>query len=529
MDHLHDTSGHFVDTICNTHTLNQHMDDIDCHFRVMVDKTSQENACVVSFPYPVGKTFPVSTGLPPPIFQLNHYLDRLQKNHCTAVFRQYTVLAIHEANAAGRVFPPTYTIAPMKTSIQFFNPTVTTPTPLLRIDGHSEINRPTVFSISETELHGIRGQTLPSNFNWMDNPQITRPPNQGLCGSCWAVAAATGLSDVYVVSQGIPNPHLSPDYILSCLPQNQCDGGNPFLAIHEMEQTGLRPSSCITTSGATTNQQIPPCKCAHSSPSYFPVETQAICIPPNLLEVSTEQAQVLQSYLLGLYGTATTVNLSTVPYTDVQQIIQHHIYKYGPVVTGFHVFKNFMKGDYRETNDIYIETEAYQGINGIRYDDLAEDWIGSHAVVIVGWGQDRVRDTMVRYWVVRNSWGSEWGITQGMFKMAMYGTTPLQNRVSQFEYPSVVTSDVGYGVTGGVLLMKSGPILPPSLESVYSKMHIPMIIRQRRWTLFMLLVITLVVMFVSIFYLRRSWIGWTSLILFTVCSVIAGIFLVNMD
>ena len=133
------------------------------------------------------------------------------------------------------------------------------------------------------------------------------------------------------------------------------------------------------------------------------------------------------------------------------------------------MFKNFLKGDFRETNDIYIETSAYQGVEGIDYHDPEKDWIGSHAVVIVGWGEDIVNDVTVSYWIVRNSWGTSWGINQGLFKIAMYGTTGLQNRISQFEYPSLITTDTGVGVTGGIIMIKAGRIVPAEVTEQTKK------------------------------------------------------------
>ena len=130
------------------------------------------------------------------------------------------------------------------------------------------------------------------------------------------------------------------------------------------------------------------------------------------------------------------------------------------------MYKNFLLGDFRTTNDVYIETETYQGTPGINYDQPYDNWVGSHAVVIVGWGSTVIQSVTVPYWIVRNSWGETWGPHKGIFRMPMYGTTPYRNRISQFEYPSIVTTDVGYGVTGGVLLFKAGDILSPSIEAI---------------------------------------------------------------
>jgi len=283
-----------------------------------------------------------------------------------------------------------------------------------------------------------------------------------------------------VVSRRIPNPRISSSYILSCMPQQQCNGGNPYEAIKEMTVKGAH--SCITDSWnnpslqkSELNQNIPPCEC-EPSPKYFPIDTQIICIPPQLKELNRDDAEIVHSYLNNLYGTTNlepTVNLSTVPYQDVQRIIKNHLFHHGPVLGGFHVFKNFLKGDFRETNDIYVETAVYQGVNGISYSDTEKDWVGSHAVVIVGWGSDMVNENMVSYWVVRNSWGERWG-NNGVCKIAMYGTTPYQNKISQFEYPSIITTDTGVGITGGVLLMKAGSIVQPEPEqNIFSQVYTP--------------------------------------------------------
>ena len=43
------------------------------------------------------------------------------------------------------------------------------------------------------------------------------------------------------------------------------------------------------------------------------------------------------------------------------------------------------------------------------YND-ADDLIGAHAVVLVGWGDN--------FWIVKNSWGADWG-ENGYFRITM--------------------------------------------------------------------------------------------------------------
>ena len=45
--------------------------------------------------------------------------------------------------------------------------------------------------------------------------------------------------------------------------------------------------------------------------------------------------------------------------------------------------------------------------------------IGSHAVLLVGWGQNAsIDESASKYWIVKNSWGSDWG-ESGYFKIRM--------------------------------------------------------------------------------------------------------------
>lgn len=439
-----------------------------------------EHDCVQILPYPKEYELPHLSPEPneiPTVFRMSNYEDKLKNARCSAVFSQYNTLALNEARESGRVIKPKFMVAPMKTSITFFDKSHATP-----------------FSITPQEFNDMQDHAskLPSYFNWMEeNDHITKPFNQGLCGSCWAVATATCLSDVFVVSKkSATNPNLSPTYILSCLPQSQCDGGDPSKAVFDVSQNGIGTMECLDYSwcmnsacsgdplkhfgSKSINQYIPQCKCATAtvkanSTKYFVHDAFSICIPPKLEKFSNLEQSEIKYYLDNMYGNvdSTTLDLSKQSNQSIQDLIKYHIYTYGPVIGGFHVFKNFFKGDYHETNGIYVETASYSGVQGVNYSDLERDWVGSHAVVIVGWGVDTVKGESVRYWVVRNSWGSSWG-NRGMFKMAMYGDDPkkkYQNRASQFEYPSIMTSDMGIGITGGIIIMKAGAIHPDTSQS----------------------------------------------------------------
>ena len=76
--------------------------------------------------------------------------------------------------------------------------------------------------------------------------------------------------------------------------------------------------------------------------------------------------------------------------------IRKEIYKWGPCTSGMMVYQDFIDWD-------------GQGI--YEYDGIS-DKIGGHAIVLMGWGEQNGK----KYWIVRNSWGVEWG-DEGYFKI----------------------------------------------------------------------------------------------------------------
>jgi hypothetical protein len=86
-------------------------------------------------------------------------------------------------------------------------------------------------------------------------------------------------------------------------------------------------------------------------------------------------------------------------------------------------------------------------------------------VCVIGWGSGKVHNSLISnsdlnskdlsgftevpYWVVRNSWSTEWG-ENGYFKMAMF---PF-NTVSQFDSYVNVRTDQGTGSAGGFVIFE---------------------------------------------------------------------------
>jgi hypothetical protein len=248
----------------------------------------------------------------------------------------------------------------------------------------------------------------------------TRPVNQGHCGSCFAVAIATTISDNFLFKYNLDyNPNLSPMYILSCLSDdksinNQCGGGNPSLVVDLIKENG------ITTNCAQNYYKI--CQSQtfcdgkgedHLNPSDITLEQRNSMIPT---------CGHCTDDIPKLYTIKTKIISFDVP------SIKTHLMKYGAAVGGFLIFSNFMgdisKGKFLKTNGIYIHSVNYTK------DSPSDDKpLGGHAISIVGWGSDIItftdiygneyKNVKIDYWICRNSWTENWG-DNGYFKYAMY-------------------------------------------------------------------------------------------------------------
>jgi len=281
----------------------------------------------------------------------------------------------------------------------------------------------------------------------------TRPINQGLCGSCFAVAVSTCISDNFIFNPSNPldyNPSISPMYILSCLKDkssnNKCQGGNPSGVIDSIIKSG------ISTNCAQDYSKI----C-----SNFPV-----CDGPGNKHFEQDKNQDINDMIPECGYCASNPDIYYVKNKKISYdipSIKKHLMKYGTAIGGFLVFNNFMHDDdhgkYLKTNGIFI--------NSVNYSQDSIDMtqpVGGHAICIVGWGVDTIsfkdrngityNDKKIDYWLCRNSWGDKWGYN-GYFKYAMYRNfdddlPPIQEGVS-FEKDNSFNGTPGLG---GIILIE---------------------------------------------------------------------------
>ncbi len=199
---------------------------------------------------------------------------------------------------------------------------------------------------NETDI-GRHLQTLPRNFDWRSRGVVTRVKNQGICGSCYAFSATGNIESLYALKYGTLLD-LSEQQILSCdRNQNGCTGGSVANALDYIKRVGGLGSE--------------------SSMRYVGRRQSCYAIRP--------YAKVVGKKYAG---------------TQNEDYIKSFLVKNGPLSTGVNAkyFKYYRGGIMRFSN-YYCSPYKLD-----------------HAVLIVGYG---VTGTGIKYWIVKNSWGSNWG------------------------------------------------------------------------------------------------------------------------
>lgn len=219
-----------------------------------------------------------------------------------------------------------------------------------------------------TEEDRLAAKALPMEFDWRNiggKNYLSPVRNQGNCGSCYAFATmAMFESRIRILTNNTQTPVLSTQDIVSCSEYSQgCDGGFAYLISKYAEDFGLVQEPCFPYKG-----QDAPCQ-------------EKKCV---------RQFGTGYHYVGGFYGACNEV------------LMRLELVNNGPIAVGFEVYNDFV--NYK--SGIYHHTGLTDKFNPFQ--------LTNHAVLAVGYGADK--KTGEKYWIVKNSWGEEWG-ENGYFRI----------------------------------------------------------------------------------------------------------------
>ncbi|CAF1166456.1 unnamed protein product [Adineta ricciae] len=194
----------------------------------------------------------------------------------------------------------------------------------------------------------------------VDYRQYMNPvENQGRCGACYAFAVTAAVEGTFALKKG-ERFKLSKQQLVDCSPSNGCSGGYLGQTFEYIKKRGgLEPDT-----------------------SYPYASTRQTC------SLKSKKVGGISDY-------------RNTPRGD-EEAMKSALATYGPLAGAIHT-----------TTDL----QFYGGSRGGRGSDILDIPLCSkqvdHAIVIVGYGTENGKD----YWLVRNSWGENWGIN-GYFKIA---------------------------------------------------------------------------------------------------------------
>ncbi|KAL1362238.1 hypothetical protein AAHE18_03G065500 [Arachis hypogaea] len=209
---------------------------------------------------------------------------------------------------------------------------------------------------------------LPSDFDWRDHGAVTPVKNQGSCGSCWSFSATGALEGAHYLATG-ELVSLSEQQLVDC--DHECDPDQPG-SCDKGCNGGLMNSAFeyILKSGGIMREEDYPYKGSDRGTCKFN-KTMIAASVANFSVVSLDEDQIAANLV-----------------------------KNGPLAVAI--------------NAVFMQTY----IGGVSCPYICSKRL-DHGVLLVGYGSggySLIRMKEKPYWIIKNSWGENWG-ENGYYKI----------------------------------------------------------------------------------------------------------------
>jgi len=219
----------------------------------------------------------------------------------------------------------------------------------------------------EARFKAILAMDIPAELDWRNKTGVvTKPKNQESCGSCWAFSTVETMESAFALATNQPAPILSPQQVVSCAPNPQqcggtggCNGATQELGFNYTMTAGLTTDGAYRyTSGGGDS---------------------GTCDQSKIKPVAQNSGWKM------------------LPENDYNALMSA-VANVGPIAI------SVAAGSY-----------GWQLYGGGVFSEKC-GWEQDHAVQLVGYGTDSGKD----YWLVRNSWGADWG-EKGYIRIQRFG------------------------------------------------------------------------------------------------------------
>jgi cathepsin B len=238
---------------------------------------------------------------------------------------------------------------------------------------------------------------IPASFDartrW--SGKITPVMDQGACGSCWAFGTTSVLSDRYKIKNGTgtlkSNDYASPYHLAACMKcphqanslcKAVCTGNYVDDVFNYLRTNGCYSMGAINANGGNG--------------------TQYICFRPSRGK-NVPLIKASSVFRVNPYGPGELVDNDKL-LTNTRTIM-NEIATNGPVTATIRIFDPMDAG--RRQDNFYLYA---RGIYGANWRGDPSDVDGYHLIVLLGFGSELVNGVQTDYWIVKNSWGTTWGM-----------------------------------------------------------------------------------------------------------------------